>query len=757
MKRPLAVFCAAFAGGCAAAEYLLPREWLLFAAAALAVLGVAAFLLRVRQGKGLLLGALGMAFALGCYASQVHWIREPNEGWIGATETVELELRDYASETSYGAKVRVRILGRGLHGEAMYYGDAALLELEPGNRVTDTVRFNSASDPSDSGDIVRSFTAKGIFLLLYSKGEPLYSGGEASALRYVPKRLAHALGETIEAVYEEREAGFLHALLLGDKRFLDEEDSVSLSEAGIYHITAVSGLHCAFLVSLLGWLMKPTGRRVRCAVTIPLLFLYAVMVGASPSILRACVMLSLVQLAPLVGRENDSPTALSLALFLILLKEPCAIASISLQLSFSAVAGLAFVTPRLTGKIRTKHAPIRFVLVSFATTLGAMAFSTPLCAWYFGRLSFVSFLSNLLCLWAVSITFAAGLVGLALALLVPASAGLATLPSVLGIRYVLFISGILKDLPLHTLTFNTPLAVLWLVYVYVLLAFCMIARRGKYRYPIALALSAAMLLVTVRANALRFTGEVGRAWDAAARLHVVALDVGQGESVVLLSEDDAVLVDCGSSNSYLDAGGIAADYLSSAGVRKLDGVVLTHYHADHANGLAELLARMKVGTLYLPDLAEEEEGKAAVLALAERYGIPVEYITERVCVPLGAAELTLFPPVGEGDANELGLTILCSAGEFDTLITGDMDSKTERLLTAAYALPDIEVLLVGHHGSRYSTSRELLETVMPEVGVVSVGDNSYGHPTEEALLRLSDAGVHVYRTDMQGNIHITVN
>ena len=146
-----------------------------------------------------------------------------------------------------------------------------------------------------------------------------------------------------------------------------------------------------------------------------------------------------------------------------------------------------------------------------------------------------------------------------------------------------------------------------------------------------------------------------------------------------------------------------------------------------------------------------------MVSLAGRYGVAVRYVTEETRVALGDASLTVFPPVGAGGANELGLTILCSAGAFDTLITGDMDAKTERELVETYALPDIEVLLVGHHGSRYSTSTELLEATTPEVGIVSVGDNSYGHPTKEALFRLTDAGVSVYRTDLQGNIHITVN
>lgn len=707
MTRPLFCFCAAFALGCIASQYFLAPALWLPAAGIVLVLGALGLLLRGPMRRRVLLCALGMAFAFGWNAAYARFIAAPNEALIGAAEDVELELCSYAVETNYGAKATVRILGRGLRGRAVYYGGRGLLGLEPGERVRDTVFFNSATDPSGDGSHIRNFTSKGVYLLLYSRGEPSYETGDAGALRYAPQRIAKKLGETIETVYGEREGGFLRALLLGDKRYLDVEDSSNLSEAGIYHITAVSGLHCMFLVELLDRLLRASHRRTRCAVTIPLLFLYAVMVGASPSILRACVMLS-----------------------------------------FSAVAGLVWLTPKLTGTIHTGSRLLRFVLTSFATTLGALAFSTPLGAYYFGTFSMVSLLSNLLCLWMVSLVFGAGLLGLLLSMTVPA-VGAAFVPLVsLGVRYVLFVSGLLESLPLHALYFNTALSVLWLLYVYALFAVCAIARRGRYRWWIAGALAVAMLLVTARFNALQF--ERGS-------LHVTALDVGQGESVALLSGRHGVLVDCGSSNSYISAGDVAADHLLSAGIRRLDAVVLTHYHADHANGLALLLARVGVDALYLPDIAEEDGEKSEVLALAERYGVEVRYVTEETQTAVGEASLTLYPPVGEGGENELGLTILCSAGDFDTLITGDMDSRTERVLVSSYPLPDIEVLLVGHHGSRYSTSEELLETVTPEVGVVSVGSNSYGHPTRDALLRLTDAGVTVYRTDLQGNIYITVN
>lgn len=164
--------------------------------------------------------------------------------------------------------------------------------------------------------------------------------------------------------------------------------------------------------------------------------------------------------------------------------------------------------------------------------------------------------------------------------------------------------------------------------------------------------------------------------------------------------------------------------------------------------------------LVLPQLLGSRDQAALqreVLALAERYGTAVTYVESPMETPLGeAARLTVYPPVAEGSANEEGLTVLCSAGAFDLLITGDMNAAAERQLTALYDLPDIEVLLAGHHGSRYSTSQELLEAVSPEVGIISVGENSFGHPAGEAMERMAGAGMTLYRTDLQGNILIRV-
>jgi competence protein ComEC len=194
------------------------------------------------------------------------------------------------------------------------------------------------------------------------------------------------------------------------------------------------------------------------------------------------------------------------------------------------------------------------------------------------------------------------------------------------------------------------------------------------------------------------------------------------------------------------------------GVRELSAVVVTHYHADHTNGLYEVLRRIPVQTIYLPDIEDEYGVRERLVSLAEEKGAQVTYVTKETADTLGDTVLTIYPPVQSGgDLNELGLTALASAGDFDLLITGDMSGSTEKKLVETYALPDIEVLAVSHHGSRYSSNIRFLKAVTPEAAVISVGDNNYGHPSEETLQRLLAVGADIWRTDQQGTIRITVN
>ena len=260
-------------------------------------------------------------------------------------------------------------------------------------------------------------------------------------------------------------------------------------------------------------------------------------------------------------------------------------------------------------------------------------------------------------------------------------------------------------------------------------------------------LAALSLVLTVRLGEARY----GSGLDA------LVLDVGQGQSIVLASGGTFALVDCGSANSWKNPGEAAARQLASMGCKRLDYLCLTHYDKDHVSGVAGLLARLEVDTLLVPEGRDDAGLQAAVLSAAEAHGAAIRFITEEERLDFGEGTLRVYPPLGEAGDNERGLAVLASAGENDFLITGDMSAATEAKLLEAYALPDIEALAAGHHGSKYATSQALLEALEPETACISVGSNSYGHPAEETLLRLARQGCAIYRTDLHGTIHLAWN
>lgn len=747
--RILATFAGAFSGGIFLMQYLLPDSWLLPGAVACLLGACLALLLPSPWHRRLLLIGTALSISLGWSWLYVRQVSAPLADLAGTEAAgVTMTLCDYATATNFGAKATVK-LNSFSSGKAVYYGDETLLDLKPGQTVTDDVAFESASYIRD--DDITTFTSKGVFILAYSRGEPVTGEGTAESLRWFPARMGQAMREQIAKLFSGDTAAFLTAILTGDKSGLSAKAASDLSEAGVYHILAVSGLHCGMLLSILQTLVGRYRQRILAAVAIPALVVYALLTGASPSIVRACVMCIFLLAAPLLGRDGDPPTSLTAALMLILLQNPFAAASISLQLSFGAMAGLLWLTPRLyellTGR-RYRGPIVQFICASVSATMGALVFTIPLSAYYFGFLVLISPVSNLLCLEAASAVFFCGF------LLVLASFGCMPFASLLSftagvpIWYLLQVTDFLASLPGHALYFSNPYLKVWLAYAYVLFAAAYLIRpKGGRKYLVAAVLAALTLVLTVKAGQRQYVG----------KLNVVALDVGQGQSIVLSSGGHFALVDCGSANSWYDAGGIAADQLDTMGCRVLDYLILTHYDADHVNGVETLLARMEVDTLLVPDVADDAGMQEAILSAAREAGTAVELIRAEDRRTLGESALTIYPPLGTGEDNEQGLAILCSREEWDLLITGDMDSATEELLVETYDLPDLEALVAGHHGSKNSSSWDMLRALTPEIALVSVGDNSYGHPTDEALRRIVLAGAKVYRTDLQGNIYIFVN
>lgn len=754
--RVLATIGFSFSAGVFLAALLPWNGWQLYAAGGVLLLALA-WLFAARKQKyfrrGLLI-LLPLAVSLAYFVGYDHLVRQPIEDRCGAASDFTATVCDWPQATERGARVTVEL--EGYHrARAVLYGEAELLAARPGDTVTGTAQWQSAVH--FNSDDVTHFNARGVYALLYGREDVRLSAGDGDALRWLPQRAGKAFREKVAAIWDDaRVSGFLTAELTGDKSAMDDGDYLAMQETGLAHLFAVSGLHCAFLVTLMALLISRR-QRLLCAVTIPLLLFYMVMVGMSPSVVRACIMQIFLLIAPLFRRGSDPLTSLAAALLVILLCNPFAAASVSLQLSFSATLGMVLLSPRLykllTGWYKGKCRPLRtalcFVAANLSATLSAVVFTAPLTAWYFRIFVLVAPLSSLLAVPAAGWSFMAAFVTVLLGFVWLPLASLLGWISWALVRYILWIANGMMSWRYHAVYFTNPYLIYWLLFLYAAFIGCAATPDGKRKYLLASALSVLTLTAAIWVNRQDYQYGV---------LTALTLDVGQGESVILTSGGETALVDCGSSNSYKDPGGLAADTLHSMGVRELSAVVVTHYHADHTNGLYEVLRRIPVQTIYLPDIEDEYGVRERLVSLAEEKGAQVTYVTKETADTLGDTVLTIYPPVQSGgDLNELGLTALASAGDFDLLITGDMSGSTEKKLVETYALPDIEVLVVSHHGSRYSSNIRFLKSVTPEAAVISVGDNNYGHPSEETLQRLLAVGADIWRTDQQGTIRITVN
>ena len=249
------------------------------------------------------------------------------------------------------------------------------------------------------------------------------------------------------------------------------------------------------------------------------------------------------------------------------------------------------------------------------------------------------------------------------------------------------------------------------------------------------------------------------AYYSSARGTITAVDVGQGQCVSVTSGEHAVVIDCGSTSyAEYDAGDCAAAYLKSCGYEKIDAVVFTHLHTDHANGYERLSNLMEIGKVIIPSNVDNSDDLLwEILKNAHRHGTEVEFVSENKLELFGDIRLLLLSTDEKGSANERCMPLIASIDAYDVIITGDAPSEREKDLAMNAELSGIEALVVGHHGSKTSSCEEFLGAVSGETAIISVGKNNYGLPSEDVLERLAAFGYTVDRTDENGNVEIRIN
>ena len=608
--------------------------------------------------------------------------------------------------------------------------------------------------PVDGGfDYGRYLRRRGEHVMLAADPDDLRLVGRRGGVQGKVDRLRLASRAHLATGLRSPVADVLQGMVLGDDEGVPEQIVDDFRRSGLLHIMAVSGENVVLLCTMWGFALMLFGvpRLARTLALLPIVATYVLLTGASPSIVRAGIAGIAGLLAVLASRPADGWLMFLVPGAWLLTVNPNNLFDVSFQLSFAAVAGLLLLSRPLTRALRFLPGP--FAEQAGVTTAASIA-TAPVSMLTFGSTSAVAVAANVAggfvlgpIMFLGMLSLLAGFVTRWLSLPLNVVAGL-------FIGFLLEVSRFFGRLSFAVyewqgLTFGlmlTGAAVAELVALRVLagrdgVGLWAYATHARRRSRVTLFSAGLLGMVLVMAPS-------APAAPSAPTLRYLA--VGEGAAALLqVPHGPTVLIDAGPEP--------LGRRLEALGVRRIDLVVLSHGHADHAAGLADVVARLPVGAALLPAPPAPAASLDAIAAELEAAGVQVSRCASPLALGGDGWRVRILPtraPPGEGGnqgENDCALVVLVEIGGHRLLVPGDAEGE----VLADLELPACDVIELPHHGSRGGIDGELLEHLAPRLAVVSVGPNKFGHPTPEMLALLISQRVPCLRTDEAGDVVVS--
>lgn len=572
----------------------------------------------------------------------------------------------------------------------------------------------------------------------------------------VMSMLRDVRAQTIDCLEDNagEHAPLMEAIICGHRQQIAHSPLYEQFKAcGLAHIIAVSGAHTAIVLALLMWLLIlfKVPKPVSIGVSITFVGMYLVFAGTPVSAIRSAVMAVLALLSFFAHRRSASQSSLGLCVIAFIVTDPCSSLSVSLFLSVASTLGITLFAPLMISWFPYAPSPVRTAFIDpTSLTLSSNLATLPFSAALFSQLSLIAPVSNIVVSPLFAIACSMGLIACVMSLLFPFLAS--WLIACASVPFLLFekIVSVLSSIPYAAVACSLPVIPMLLfsvVICIILWASWPCARKLKKVIPCAFICVLGIFACSVLPKP-----------DA-----VSVLDVGQGDAILVTSGTSHVLVDTGNVDSKL------REELGSKGIFHLDAVIITHPDDDHCASLASLGSYVQVDRILF---AQDVYGCGCrqcerLLSLANEcapaFGTHGIGMGDRIQV--GRASLEVLWPHGftdeGGNADSLCMMVRLDADEdnvsdWSVLLTGDAETDQLECMRREGLLEDVDVLKVGHHGSRVSLDEEQARLLDPEVSLISVGaQNRYGHPTKEVLDVLGAIDSRVFRTDEDGTVTVS--
>lgn len=549
--------------------------------------------------------------------------------------------------------------------------------------------------------------------------------------------------DLIENNFTEISAPFVEALIFGERSAFDMEVENNYQELGLIHLLAISGSHISLLI-VGGYLCLLRIGLTKSKSTIVLLIvlpMYMVLAGASPSVVRASIVGIIVLISFFIKTKLLAIDFLSIALIIMLLYNPYSLLNVGFQLSFVISFCLIVSSSYLS--------TLTPVMLSLAVTIIAQLAAIPISLFNFYELSFLSIPLNLLFVPFISfVVFPLSLISLII-FQIPIVSNLVI--QLLDILIIISnnVLAIVASFPSASIIFGKP-DFFWIILFYVVTIIFFFKLEQRKSIWITLICMCGLLLFQY-VDTDRIT-------------KITFIDVGQGDCIFIQLNTENYLIDTGGTVSLgmeewektkepFEVGkDTVVPYLKSIGIRKLDKLIITHGDQDHIGGATAVFNDLKVEELILGKKDERSNLELQLIKIATQNDTKVTEVGSGNSWENGNSHFQVLSPFGdEVEENSRSIVIYVNIGNYKWLFTGDLDTVGEERIIEKYNMLDVDVLKVGHHGSKTSTGENLLQVTTPTVAIISVGENNrYGHPNEEVIDRLDEQ--IVLRTDELGMI-----
>lgn len=630
-----------------------------------------------------------------------------------------------------------------------------------GNYVKIKGTINKPRNERNPGefDYYKYLQSKKISALVYS--------GSASNVKIIDDKISFgkniifkvrkAVAESISKIYNKRTAGLMKGLILADRSEIDYRVKENFINSGVIHVLAVSGLHVGFIVLIFFFLFSRASIYPRTILTIIGLIAFLFITNNPPSVFRATIMAVVMLLVFLSNRNYNALNALAIAALILLIIDPAEIFNPGFQLSFSAVLSILIVYPIFDLKIRgfnIQNKFLKYLLLFIAVSLAAQLGTLPFTLIYFNKLSIVSLFANILVIPMIGLIISLGILSLIVgsfwtwAALIFSSANMLTADILF---YIVKILGELKFSYLFIREFSIIDAaiyyILFLIFIYAL---------KRFSNSFAIIITIVLLI----GNSIVYLKLDDRELLPDGELSVLMIDIGQGDGILLKFPNGKYgLIDAGNATPTFDNGErVIAPLLRRLGIDKIDYGFISHIDSDHYKGFLYLIANGFISKIYKSKLDTSLKKDVRLEKLIRAKNVDLEYYSKKN-IDFGNARMYVLNDTTNikykgFDTNNKSGVFKIVHGNNTFLFVGDAEKQAEKLLVNNYGkFLDVDVLKVGHHGSKTSSSKIFIDYTKPKIALISVGlNNKFRHPSKVVIDRYKSRNIEIDRTDLEGAI-----